>query len=46
MPSLKLAAQYGTARTAGGDYYDFIPLANGLLGILIADSAATERRPP
>jgi sigma-B regulation protein RsbU (phosphoserine phosphatase) len=37
VPSLKLAAHYETARRAGGDYYDFIPLGNGLLGILIAD---------
>lgn len=35
--SLKLAAHYETARRAGGDYYDFIPLPGGLLGILIAD---------
>ncbi len=37
VPSLKLAAHYETARRAGGDYYDFIPLPGGLLGILIAD---------
>lgn len=37
MPTLKLAAHYETARRAGGDYYDFIPLKDGLLGILIAD---------
>ena len=37
VPSLKLAAHYETARRAGGDYYDFIPLGDGLLGILIAD---------
>jgi phosphoserine phosphatase RsbU/P len=37
IPSLKLAAHYETARRAGGDYYDFIPLPGGLLGILIAD---------
>jgi sigma-B regulation protein RsbU (phosphoserine phosphatase) len=37
VPTLKLAAHYETARRAGGDYYDFIPLGNGLLGILIAD---------
>jgi sigma-B regulation protein RsbU (phosphoserine phosphatase) len=34
---LHLAANYETARRAGGDYYDFIPLGQGLLGILIAD---------
>jgi sigma-B regulation protein RsbU (phosphoserine phosphatase) len=37
VPTLKLAASYETARRAGGDYYDFIPLGQGLLGILIAD---------
>jgi sigma-B regulation protein RsbU (phosphoserine phosphatase) len=37
LASLKLAAHYETARRAGGDYYDFIPLPGGLLGILIAD---------
>jgi sigma-B regulation protein RsbU (phosphoserine phosphatase) len=37
LPSLRLAAHYETARRAGGDYYDFVPLGNGLLGILIAD---------
>ena len=37
IPSLKLAAHYETARRAGGDYYDFIPLPGGQLGILIAD---------
>jgi len=37
LPSLKLAAYYDTARRAGGDYYDFIPLGDGLIGILIAD---------
>lgn len=37
IPSLHLAANYETARRAGGDYYDFIPLGQGLLGILIAD---------
>ncbi len=37
IPSLHLATNYETARRAGGDYYDFIPLGQGLLGILIAD---------
>jgi sigma-B regulation protein RsbU (phosphoserine phosphatase) len=37
VPTLQLAAHYETARRAGGDYYDFIPLGQGLLGILIAD---------
>ncbi len=34
---LKLAANYQTARRAGGDYYDFFPLPDGRWGILIAD---------
>lgn len=37
IPRLKLAAFYQTARQAGGDYYDFFPLADGRWGILIAD---------
>jgi sigma-B regulation protein RsbU (phosphoserine phosphatase) len=37
VPTLQLAATYETAKRAGGDYYDFIPLGQGLLGILIAD---------
>jgi phosphoserine phosphatase RsbU/P len=34
---LDLAAFYQTSRHAGGDYYDFFPLDDGKLGILIAD---------
>lgn len=34
---LDLAAYYQTSRHAGGDYYDFFPLDDGKLGILIAD---------
>jgi len=37
IPRLKLAANYQTARRAGGDYYDFFPLPDGRWGILIAD---------
>jgi sigma-B regulation protein RsbU (phosphoserine phosphatase) len=37
VPSLELAAHYQTSRRAGGDYYDFFPLDDGRLGILIAD---------
>ena len=37
IPTLDLAAHYQTARQAGGDYYDFFPLADGRWGILIAD---------
>ncbi len=34
---LELAAYYRTSRWAGGDYYDFFPLPEGRLGVLIAD---------
>ncbi|MFT3785527.1 MAG: PP2C family protein-serine/threonine phosphatase [Tepidisphaeraceae bacterium] len=34
---LDLAAYYQTSQLAGGDYYDFFPLDDGKLGILIAD---------
>ncbi|MES2790060.1 MAG: PP2C family protein-serine/threonine phosphatase [Planctomycetota bacterium] len=37
IPRLKLAANYQTARRAGGDYYDFFPLPDGRWGIMIAD---------
>ncbi|HEY0983590.1 PP2C family protein-serine/threonine phosphatase [Schlesneria sp.] len=37
IPRMKLAASYQTARRAGGDYYDFFPLGDGLWGLLIAD---------
>ena len=37
IPRLKLAAHYQTARRAGGDYYDFFPVAEGKWGLLIAD---------
>lgn len=37
MPTLDLAAHYETSTRAGGDYYDFFPLPDGNLGILIAD---------
>lgn len=35
--TMDLAAHYETSRRAGGDYYDFFPLANGRWGMLIAD---------
>lgn len=35
--NLQLAAFYETSQRAGGDYYDFFPLAGGRWGILIAD---------
>lgn len=40
LPKIKgfeLAAFYQTSKRAGGDYYDFFPLPDGRLGILIAD---------
>jgi sigma-B regulation protein RsbU (phosphoserine phosphatase) len=37
IPTLDLAAHYQTSHRAGGDYYDFFPLADGRLGIWIAD---------
>lgn len=37
LPSLQLAAKYIPSTRASGDYYDFFPLADGRLGILIAD---------
>ena len=37
IPTLDLAAHYQTSQWAGGDYYDFFPLADGQWGILIAD---------
>jgi len=37
IPTLDLAAFYQTSQWAGGDYYDFFPLADGQWGILIAD---------
>jgi phosphoserine phosphatase RsbU/P len=37
IPGLELGAYYQTSRWAGGDYYDFFPLAGGRWGILIAD---------
>lgn len=35
--SMELATDYRTSQRAGGDYYDFFPLADGHWGLLIAD---------
>ena len=35
---LKLAVHYETSRYAGGDYYDFMQLPEGLLAVLVADA--------
>jgi sigma-B regulation protein RsbU (phosphoserine phosphatase) len=37
IPGFDLAASYRTSARAGGDYYDFFPLADGSWGIFIAD---------
>lgn len=37
IPGLDIAAYYRTSTRAGGDYYDFFPLADGGWGIFIAD---------
>ena len=34
-----VAVHYQTAKRAGGDYYDFFPLPNDRLGVLIADAS-------
>jgi sigma-B regulation protein RsbU (phosphoserine phosphatase) len=36
---LDVAVHYQTAKRAGGDYYDFFPLPNDRLGVLIADAS-------
>ncbi|MHC4092460.1 MAG: PP2C family protein-serine/threonine phosphatase, partial [Planctomycetota bacterium] len=37
IPTTDWAVHYQTSRRAGGDYYDFFPLADGKWGVLIAD---------
>ena len=40
LPALEgwqVAAYYGPARAVGGDFYDFIPLPDGRLGIVVGD---------
>lgn len=37
IPGLDVAVHYRTAHRAGGDYYDFFPLSDGRLGVLLAD---------
>jgi phosphoserine phosphatase RsbU/P len=37
IPGLDIAAHYQTSAWAGGDYYDFFPLADGRWGLFIAD---------
>jgi serine phosphatase RsbU (regulator of sigma subunit)/pSer/pThr/pTyr-binding forkhead associated (FHA) protein len=37
VPGYEFFAHYTAARTVGGDYYDFIPLPNGKLAVLLGD---------
>ena len=37
VPGFDVAVHYRTANRAGGDYYDFFPLPDGRLGVLLAD---------
>lgn len=37
LPGYEFFAHYTAARTVGGDYYDFIPLQDGKLAILLGD---------
>jgi sigma-B regulation protein RsbU (phosphoserine phosphatase) len=39
MPGVSLSGHCEPAREVGGDYYDFLPLDDGRLGVLIADVA-------
>lgn len=39
VPGFDAAVHYRTANHAGGDYYDFFPLADGKLGVLVADAS-------
>lgn len=39
VPGYQLSAYWKSARRVGGDFYDFMPLANGNLGIVVADVA-------
>ena len=39
MPGLALSGHCEPAREVGGDYYDFLPLDDGRLGVLVADVA-------
>lgn len=37
LPGWEINAHYRSARAVGGDFYDFIPLAGGRLGVVIGD---------
>jgi serine phosphatase RsbU (regulator of sigma subunit)/anti-sigma regulatory factor (Ser/Thr protein kinase) len=37
LPDWQVAAYYGPARAVGGDFYDFIPLPEGRIGVVVGD---------
>jgi serine phosphatase RsbU (regulator of sigma subunit)/anti-sigma regulatory factor (Ser/Thr protein kinase) len=37
LPEWQIAAYYGPARVVGGDFYDFIDLGDGRLGVVVGD---------
>jgi serine phosphatase RsbU (regulator of sigma subunit)/anti-sigma regulatory factor (Ser/Thr protein kinase) len=37
LPDWQVAAYYGPARAVGGDFYDFIPLPDGRIGVVVGD---------
>jgi sigma-B regulation protein RsbU (phosphoserine phosphatase) len=37
LPGYRIAVHYAASMRAGGDYYDFFPLPDGRLGLMIAD---------
>lgn len=37
LPQWQIAAYYGPARAVGGDFYDFIPMPDGRIGIAVGD---------
>jgi len=39
IPGWEFVFSYRTANTIGGDYYDFIPLADGRIGLVIGDAS-------
>lgn len=39
IPGFDIASYYQPSAMAGGDYYDIVPLANGLWGLIVADVA-------
>jgi serine phosphatase RsbU (regulator of sigma subunit) len=39
VPGCAIVTHYATSTRAGGDYYDFFPLPDGRVGILVADAA-------